>query len=94
MNYLLGSNGMYHRLDPVLPRQIALDDVTALNELKAFAYSVDIAETLRFVDEKFSDVKSDSAHDFNNSLDHATNYHEAWEHSGIIINKNKVDVKK
>lgn len=79
MNYLLGSNGMYHRLDPVLNRQIALDDVSALNDLKQFAYTVDMTETLKFVDEKFSDVKTDSAQDFNNSLDHATNYHEAWE---------------
>lgn len=30
MHYLLDSGGMYHRLDPQLPRQIALDDVAAV----------------------------------------------------------------
>ena len=30
MNYLMSSEGLYHRLDPTLPRQIALDEVSSL----------------------------------------------------------------
>lgn len=73
--------GMYHRLDPQLPRQIALDDASSMLELKAFAQAVPLQETLKFVDDKFCPVIEDVHSDFNNALDHATNYHDAWESS-------------
>lgn len=53
MFYLLGSSGMYHRLEPMLPCQVALDDTTSMDMLAKYAYDVDLTETLKFVDKKF-----------------------------------------
>lgn len=55
LHYLLRGNGMYHRIDPLLPRQIPLDDVMAVDELKEFANSIDLSETFKYVDAKFTD---------------------------------------
>ena len=88
MNYLLSTSGLYHRVDPLLPRQITIDDVKSMKEMIDFANSIDLTETFRFIDHKFMDHNFDSTSDYNNSLDHATNYHEAWENSGI--NKTKI----
>jgi hypothetical protein len=87
MNYLLTNNGLYHRIDPLLPRQIAIDDVKSVDEMISFANNIDLTETFKFIDNKFMDHNFDSTSDFNNSLDHATNYHEAWENSGITYRK-------
>ena len=44
---------MYHRIDPRLPRWIALDDVMSIKEIQEFGYSLDLRETFKFVDDKF-----------------------------------------
>lgn len=78
MHYLLAGNKMYHRLDPRLPKNFALDDVTLLQEIQDFAWTVDLTSTLDFVDNYFTyeeEADSSMAH---NALDSATNYHEAW----------------
>eukprot|EP01032_Pedospumella_encystans_P018061 gene18061-20572_t len=80
MHYLLAASGLYHRIDPRLPRQIALDDVTAIQELKDFGNSVDLTETFKFVDEKFT-YEEDFDNDVHNSLDSAGNYHDAWHNT-------------
>jgi len=81
MHYLLGGRGMFQKINPALPRQIALDDAMSMQEMKDFADAIPLEETLKFVDEKFCPVVGDASSDFNNALDHATNYHEAWETS-------------
>jgi len=78
MHYLLAGNRLYHRLDPKLPRQIALDDVQSMPELVHFARTVDIADTLKFVRENFIFEESDFDGMIHNSLDSATIYHDAW----------------
>jgi hypothetical protein len=55
MGYLLDKNKLYHRLDPSLPRQVPLDDVGALQELRDFAQTVDLTETLAFIERNFFD---------------------------------------
>ena len=40
MHYLLGSTGLYHRCDPLLPRMVLLDDVNAMKDLQEFAKTV------------------------------------------------------
>jgi predicted acylesterase/phospholipase RssA len=78
MHYLLAGNKMYHRLDPRLPKNFALDDVTLLQEIQDFAWTVDLTSTLDFVDNFFTyeeELDSSMAH---NSLDSASHYHEAW----------------
>lgn len=45
---------MYHRIDPKLPRVFPLDDVTLLQELQDYAWSVDLTETFKYVDDNFS----------------------------------------
>ena len=37
-----------------MPRQIALDDATAVQDIEDFAWTVDLTETLDFVDKYFS----------------------------------------
>lgn len=54
MHYLLAGNKMYHRLDPRLPKNFALDDVTLLQEIQDFAWTVDLTSTLDFVDNFFT----------------------------------------
>jgi hypothetical protein len=53
----------------------------SLQRLDEFARSIDISETLRFVESNFchDDLTSFDDTMTTNSLDHATNYHEAWE---------------
>jgi predicted acylesterase/phospholipase RssA len=41
MHYLLDKGGMYHRLDPTLPRNIALDDTTSMKVYKTRRYYQD-----------------------------------------------------
>ena len=53
MNFLLAGNKMYHRIDPRLPKVFPLDDVTLLQELQDFAWSVDLTETFKYVDHHF-----------------------------------------
>lgn len=80
MNYLLGQSNLYHRLDPELPRQMSLDDVSNMDELRAFANNLDMKETFDFVDKTFGYESYDASRgDFNNSLESATNYHDAWK---------------
>jgi hypothetical protein len=45
---------MYHRIDPRLLRQIPLDDVTALQEIANFGWSLDLNPTFKFVDQYFT----------------------------------------
>lgn len=78
MQYLLGAHGLYHRLDPQLPRQIALDDVTAMPALVDFAATVDMDETMRFIEMNFMDDYSSREEDGGNSLDTSSQYNEAW----------------
>lgn len=82
MHYMLGSSGRYHRLDPILPRKIPMDDLAAVPELKAFAENVDLRSTFRFVDDNFCDdfTTSDDCMPFN-ALDSASSYHDAWARS-------------
>lgn len=83
MQYLLGNNKLYHRLDPSLPFPVALDEVSSAEKLKAFAQTVDISETLKFIETNFTDDfvnnKGDHAHEAVNSLDSSLPYHQAWE---------------
>lgn len=78
MQYMLGNNGLYHRLDPSLPRQFALDDVSCMQDLRDFAQTVDISETCSFIEKNFLDDYIDGDSAGYNSLDSSTNYHEAW----------------
>jgi hypothetical protein len=80
MHYLLGGTGLYHRLDPLLPTQIALDDVNAMKNMQAFAETVDMTETLKFVDENFSYDSLSCASDAGsyNAIDSSSDYHSAW----------------
>jgi hypothetical protein len=39
----------YHRLDPILPRDIPLDDPTALTLLKDIANKVDLMPTIKWI---------------------------------------------
>lgn len=81
MQYLLAGTKMYHRVDPKLPRQIALDDVNAMAELETFAMSVDLSETFSFVDKHFTYDAKAFDNEIHNSLDSASNYHEAWSNT-------------
>jgi hypothetical protein len=47
MNYLMSSEGLYHRLDPTLPRQIALDEVNSLKVFKYFSFEDEWREEKR-----------------------------------------------
>lgn len=90
MHYMLSNRGLYHRLDPRLPKQVELDAVEKVDELIEFAKHLDMTQTLKFVDEKFSHDEFDSVVDNEsyNSLDSATNYHDAWN---IVTKKIKED---
>ncbi len=46
-------NGRYHRLNPVLPEPIGLDDVDNIPRLVEIAEQVDITETLAWIDAHF-----------------------------------------
>eukprot|EP01031_Cornospumella_fuschlensis_P026826 gene26826-32413_t len=92
MHYLLAGTKMYHRVDPMLPRQIALDDVTAMQELEDFAWSVDLTSTLKFVDSNFSYDEKQFDNEVHNSLDNATPYHDAW-HNSVQV-QNKLDINQ
>eukprot|EP00349_Pseudokeronopsis_sp_Brazil_P011788 CAMPEP_0202976948 /NCGR_PEP_ID=MMETSP1396-20130829/81970_1 /ASSEMBLY_ACC=CAM_ASM_000872 /TAXON_ID= /ORGANISM="Pseudokeronopsis sp., Strain Brazil" /LENGTH=195 /DNA_ID=CAMNT_0049715181 /DNA_START=64 /DNA_END=648 /DNA_ORIENTATION=+ len=48
MHYLLAGNKMYHRLDPRLPKNFALDDVSSMQEISDFASTLDLTTTLDF----------------------------------------------
>lgn len=76
--YLLGVNGLYHRLDPQLPRQIALDDVTAMPELRAFADSIDLDATLTFIEKNFMDEYAQSEHEGGTGEASSDDYNAAW----------------
>ncbi len=89
MQYLLGRSQLFHRLDPRMSSQIPLDDVSAISELVDLGHSVDLKETLQFVDEnfKYEDLKAEDHTMITNSLDNATNYHDAWMHNVSYIYK-------
>lgn len=53
MHYLLDSGGLYHRIDPRMPENFALDDWMAMERLQDFADSVDLSETFKFIDNNF-----------------------------------------
>ena len=55
MHYLLGNNRLYHRLDPSLPVSVALDDTSSSDMLRSFAQTVDITDTLKFIETNFTD---------------------------------------
>jgi len=75
MHYLLPT-GMYHRLDPSLPRQVALDDVDAMPELRAFGEQLDISETLSFISKHFNDDYEGDSAAGGGVLD--STYNDAW----------------
>lgn len=88
MHYLLDGGGLYHRHDPVMPRNIALDDWQSIGELTSFARNVDLTDTLNFVDKHFN-VAYDEAEEDNmvtNGLDNSTNYQDAWQ-SYVLIHE-------
>lgn len=64
MHYLLANNNTYHRIDPRMPRAFALDDVTSLQEIQDFAWSLDLTQTLEFVDNHFTYDPTVSLHCF------------------------------
>jgi len=78
MGYLLGKNGLYHRLDPALPRQIALDDVSAMQELRDFGEKIDLTSTFEFIEKNFIDDYQDSGGGATNTLDSSSNYSDEW----------------
>jgi hypothetical protein len=43
----MSSEGLYHRLDPTLPRQIALDEVNSLKVFKYFSFEDEWREEKR-----------------------------------------------
>ena len=77
MHYLLGS-GLYHRLDPVLPRQVPLDDISSMQELKDFGDTLDLQPTLDFIEKNFMADFHTADTDGYNTLESATLYQEAW----------------
>ena len=77
MHYLLGS-GLYHRFDPVLPRQVPLDDISSMEELKDFGDSLDLQPTLQFIEKNFMADFHAADTDGYNTLESATQYQEAW----------------
>jgi hypothetical protein len=85
MHYLMSHSHLYHRFDIKLPRAIALDDCTALDELVAIGADADLTETLKFVDEHFSyqDLASEDHTMVTNTLDQSSGYHDAWVNSYI-----------
>lgn len=48
-HYLLAGNGMYHRVDPRLPRWVALDEVPAVEQLQQVAEEFDLTATNQFI---------------------------------------------
>eukprot|EP01035_Chromulina_nebulosa_P022376 gene22376-28972_t len=50
LNYLLGSTGKYHRLDPQLPVNIPIDDFKSMDKLIAFGNQLDITNTINYID--------------------------------------------
>jgi hypothetical protein len=48
-----GERGQYHRLDPLLPWRIPLDEVGAIDEIVRLADETDLTETARFLREQF-----------------------------------------
>ena len=83
MNYLLGQDGGYHRIDPELSNRIPLDDLNSMDCLYKDARNVDITETLKFCDRyfKYNDYNASDDMMASNSLDRATSYYHAWEKS-------------
>ena len=53
--YLLGEN--YHRINPLLSKNIPLDDVSSLDMLREIAEAESIDETLRFVREHITSFR-------------------------------------
>lgn len=64
----------------MLPKQIALDDVNAMKSMQEFAETIDLTETLKFVDDNFSydSFSSDSDAGSYNAIDSSSDYHSAW----------------
>ena len=54
--YLLGEN--YHRINPLLSKNIPLDDVSSLEALREIADRLDIDETLSFVREHITSFRN------------------------------------
>jgi uncharacterized protein len=86
MHYLLAESNLYHRFDPQLPTQIALDDVNSMPFLLEFSQALQMDDTFKFIDEYFlydpqSHMDDSSAY---NSLDQATSYHIAWKNMAVV----------
>ena len=83
MNYLLGHDGGYHRIDPELSKRVTLDELDSMDQLYEVASVVDLTKTLQFCDRyfKYNDYNSSDDNMESNSLDRATSYYHAWEKS-------------
>ena len=88
MNYLLGQDGGYHRIDPELKKRIPLDDLDSMDHLYHIARNLDMTETFKFCDRYFKYTHYNASDDMmeSNSLDRATSYYHAWEKS-ILPNR-------
>lgn len=85
MHYMMAHSNLYHRFDLKLPRAIALDDVTSIDELIQLGEDVDISATLNFVSDHFSycDLQGADHTMVTNTLDNSSAYHDAWVNSYI-----------
>jgi predicted acylesterase/phospholipase RssA len=93
VHYLLTASGskMYHRLDPLLPKQFVLDDIDSVEELKEFAVGMDIDDTLGYVSQFWCDAETQGAYPLGRSASGEwitlgengleggrTSYNDAW----------------
>lgn len=85
MHYMMSHSHLYHRLDPMLPRAIQLDDIGSMPELIHMGENIDLSKTLNFVSDHFSyeDLSSADHTMVTNTLDHSSGYHDAWVNSYI-----------
>jgi len=44
--------GNYHRLDPLLPRFVQLDDSEKMEQLVSWAFDVDLTDTIEWISKK------------------------------------------
>lgn len=58
MHYLLSSEGLYHRIDPRMPKALELDDTSSMAQLIDIGNEFDLKETLKFVDKNFKTTVS------------------------------------
>jgi patatin-like phospholipase/acyl hydrolase len=66
-------NERYHRLDPLLPNEIGLDDASAIKQLKDFAEKVDLSSTLEWI-EKYWNIETSPIEETTSKEDIPTNW--------------------